>query len=301
MQGDLLTQLLLPAGLMFIMFSLGVSLAVEDFRRVFRYPRAFGVGLLCHFILLPVVGFLVVTAWGVTGAMAVGFMLIAACPTGTTSNLLTYFGRGDVALAVSFTAVAGILSIVTVPFILAASLEHFLGAARRVDFPVVQVMAQILLVMGIPVAAGMALRARSPAFAKRWQQRLGTFSALVFVAIVVASVAKSWALFAEHTGRLAPLVFSINVAMMALGFFLSRLARVDLRQSATVAIESSVQNAALAIVIGGSILKDDVMVLPGAIYGVLMYFTGIAFVFLMRRFLPPPGAAETVAARAALH
>ncbi len=301
MQGDLLTQLLLPAGLMFIMFSLGVSLAVEDFRRVFRYPRAFGVGLLCHFILLPVVGFLVVTAWGVTGAMAVGFMLIAACPTGTTSNLLTYFGRGDVALAVSFTAVAGILSIVTVPFILAASLEHFLGAARRVDFPVVQVMGQILLVMGIPVAAGMALRARSPAFAKRWQQRLGTFSALVFVAIVVASVAKSWALFAEHTGRLAPLVFSINVAMMALGFFLSRLARVDLRQSATVAIESSVQNAALAIVIGGSILKDDVMVLPGAIYGVLMYFTGIAFVFLMRRFLPPPGAAETAAARAALH
>lgn len=301
MQGDLLTQLLLPAGLMFIMFSLGVSLAVEDFRRVFRYPRAFGVGLLCHFILLPVVGFLVVSAWGVTGAMAVGFMLIAACPTGTTSNLLTYFGRGDVALAVSFTAVAGILSIVTVPFILAASLEHFLGAARRVDFPVVQVMGQILLVMGIPVAAGMALRARSPAFAKRWQQRLGTFSALVFVAIVVASVAKSWALFAEHTGRLAPLVFSINVAMMALGFFLSRLARVDLRQSATVAIESSVQNAALAIVIGGSILKDDVMVLPGAIYGVLMYFTGIAFVFLMRRYLPPPGAAETAAARAALH
>ena len=301
MQGDLLTQLLLPAGLMFIMFSLGVSLAVEDFRRVFRYPRAFGVGLFCHFVLLPVVGFLVVTAWGVTGAMAVGFMLIAACPTGTTSNLLTYFGRGDVALAVSFTAVAGIVSIVTVPFILAASLEHFLGAARRVDFPVVQVMAQILLVMGIPVAAGMALRARSPAFAKRWQQRLGTFSALVFVAIVVASVAKSWALFAEHTGRLAPLVFSINVAMMALGFILSRLARVDLRQSATVAIESSVQNAALAIVIGGSILKDDVMVLPGAIYGVLMYFTGIAFVFLMRRFLPPPGAAETAAARAALH
>lgn len=301
MQGDLLTQLLLPAGLMFIMFSLGVSLTVDDFRRVFRFPRAFAVGLVCHFILLPLVGYFVVTAWGVTGAMAVGFMLIAACPTGTTSNLLTYFGRGDVALAVSFTAVAGIVSIVTVPFILAWSLEHFLGAGRRVDFPVAQVMGQILIVMGIPVALGMWLRAKAPSFSRRWQPKLGTLSALIFLAIVFASVAKHWAMFLEHTPRLAPLVFSINVVMMLLGFGLSRLARVDLRQSATVAIESSVQNAALAIVIAGSILKDDVMLLPGSIYGVLMYFTGIAFVFVMRRFLPLRSAAESAAARAALH
>jgi BASS family bile acid:Na+ symporter len=277
--------MLLPAGLMFIMFSLGLGLTVQDFRRVFAYPRAFLAGVICHFIFLPLVGFAVVKLFGVTGPLAVGFMIIAACPTGTTSNLLTYYARGDVALALSFTAFAGLVSIVTVPFIVGAAITHFMGDALQVPFPVGQTMAQIFVVMGAPVFLGMLLRARAPAFAARWQPRLGTVSALVFVAIIVVSVARNWALFQVHTASLAPLVFAINVTMMALGFGMALALRADRRQAVTVSIESSVQNGALAIVIASAILQNETMVLPGAIYGVLMYVTGIAFVFVARRIL----------------
>lgn len=286
MQGDLLTQILLPLGLMFIMFSLGVGLTLEDFQRVFRYPRAFAVGVLCHFILLPLVGFLVIQFWGVTGALAVGFMIIAACPTGTTSNLLTYYARGDVALALSFTAVAGVVSIVTVPFILGWALNHFMGTAQTVAFPTGQVMGQIFVVLGLPVAVGMLVRAKATSWALRWRGMLGTLSAVIFAVIIAAAILKHLQLFKDNLATLAPLVFSINVIMLALGFGLSRMVGVDLRQATTVAIESSVQNGTLAIVIASSILKNDVMMLPGAIYGVLMYVTGIGFVFLMRRFVP---------------
>ncbi len=286
MQPDALSQALLPLGLMFIMFSLGMGLSLVDFRRVFAYPRAFIAGVICHFVLLPLVAFVFVKALGVTGALAVGFMIIAACPTGTTSNLLTYFARGDVALALSFTAFAGVVSIVTVPLIVSAAIAHFTADARAVPFPVGQTMGQIFVVMGLPVVAGMLVRARASAFAQRWQPMLGTASAVVFVAIIAVSIARNWPLFQQHTAALAPLVIAINLTMLALGYGLARLVRADRRQSVTVAIESSVQNATLAIVIASSILRDDTMMLPGAIYGVMMYVGGIAFVFIARRMLP---------------
>lgn len=295
MQGDWVTQAALPAGLMFIMFTLGIGLTLADFRRVFAHPRAFLVGAVCHFILLPLVGLAVVKAFGVTGSLAVGFMIVAACPTGTTSNLLTYFARGDVALALSFTAFAGLLSIVTVPIIVAAAIAHFLGAERSVAFPVAPMMAQIFLVMGAPVVAGMLARARFPGLAARWQARLGALAALVFVAIVAASIFRHFGLFERHTAAFAPMVFTINLVMLALGYALSRAARVPRDQAITVAIESSVQNAALAIVIGSTLLRDDEMMLPGAIYGVLMYVTGVAFVFVGRRLMRGPARGATAA------
>lgn len=270
---------------MFIMFTLGIGLTIADFRRVFVRPRAFLVGVVCHFVLLPLVGLAVVKLFGVSGALAVGFMIVAACPTGTTSNLLTYYARGDVALALSFTAFAGLVSIVTVPLIVSASIAHFVGAERSVAFPVGPMMAQIFLVMGVPVFAGMLVRARFPGFATRRQRVLGAVSALVFVAIVAAAIFRQFALFQLHTGALAPLVFSINIVMLALGYGLSRAVGVPRDQAITVAIESSVQNAALAIVIGSTLLRDDEMMLPGAIYGVLMYVTGVAFVFVGRRLI----------------
>ena len=287
MQPDAVTaQVLLPLGLMFIMFSLGMGLTVLDFKRVFAYPRAFIAGLICHFILLPLVGFLLVKAFGITGTLAVGFMIIAACPTGTTSNLLTYFARGDVALALSFTAFAGLASIVTVPLIVGAAVAYFTAEARAVPFPVGQTMAQIFVIMGVPVLAGMLVRAKATAFALRWQPRLGIISAVVFVAIIAVAVVRNWPLFRAHTAAIAPLVLAMSAVMLALGYGLARLLRADRRQSVTVAIESSVQNATLAIVIGSTIMKDETLVVPGAIYGLMMYVTSVAFVFIARRLLP---------------
>lgn len=283
MQGDLITQVGLPAGLMLIMFSLGVGLVVADFRRVFAYPRAFLVGVLCHFILLPLVAFLAMKAWGFTGAIAAGFMILAACPTGTTSNLLTLYARGDVALALSFTAFAGIVSIVTVPFIVGFALEHFMGAERKVPFPVGATMLQIFVILGLPVMLGMLLRARATAFADRIQKPLSLVALVVFVLIVFAAIAKHFALFRENTAALAPPIVVIMAVMLALGYGLSRAAGVERRQAVTVAIESSIQNVTLALVIASTILGDNVMMLPATIYGVLMYVVAALFVLGARR------------------
>lgn len=301
MQGDILSSLVLPLGLALIMFTLGSGLTLSDFKRVFLYPKAFSVGVICHFLLLPLVGFAVVSLFGVTGAMAVGFMIIAACPTGATSNLLTYLARADVALAVSFTAVAGLVAIFTVPLILGWSLVHFMGSSQQVDFPYKMVMGQIFMVLGLPVVLGMLFRIKAPVLAKRWQARMSRAATLLFVGILIAAVARNWTLFKEHGLELAPLVLSINVTMLLLGFGLSRWLGVSLRQAATVAIESSVQNGALAIVIASSMLMNDVMALPAAVYSVLMYVTGISFVLIMRRYAPPLTAVEAEAAKAAMH
>jgi len=285
MKGDFLTSVGLPAGLMLIMFSLGVGLALADFRRVFENPRAFLAGIVCHFILLPLVAFLAMKAWGFTGAIAAGFMILAACPTGTTSNLLTLYAKGDVALALSFTAFAGVVSIVTVPFIVGFALEHFMGAGRTIAFPVGQTMAQIFLILGVPVILGMLLRAKAPAFATRIQKPLGLVALVAFVLIVFAAVAKHFALFRDNTAMLAPPIAAIMVVMLALGYGLSRAAGVEKRQAVTVAIESSIQNVTLALVIASTIIGDNVMMLPATIYGVMMYFVAAVFVVVARRLV----------------
>lgn len=301
MQADIVSTVLLPGGLAIIMFSLGIGLGIADFRRVFASPRAFAVGALCHFVLLPLVAFAVVKLFGITGALAVGFMIIAACPTGTTSNLLTWYARGDVALAVSFTAVASVVSVVTVPFILGWSLEHFMGGAQAVTLPASRIIGPVFIILAIPVGLGMLVRALAPALVQKLQKPLSVAATLIFVVIIAIAIYANWRAFREQALALLPMLLTINLTMLALGFGLSRVAGVDARQAATVAIESSVQNGTLAIVIASSILKDGTMSVPGAIYGVMMYFTGIAFVVWMRRTLPARSAAEQAADQAALH
>lgn len=301
MHGEIISTVVLPMGLMLIMFTLGMGLTIPDFKRVFQYPRAFSVGVLCHFVLLPCVTYGVITLFGVSGALAVGFMVVAACPTGTTSNLLTYFARADVALALSFTAFAGLVAIFTVPLIVNWSLGHFLGVSQQVNFPYQMVMGQIFVILGVPVALGVLLRSKAPAFVRSWHSRMSLLATLVYLVIVTAAVVKNWALFEKHGATLTPIVFAINFAMLLIGFALAKWAGAPLRQVATVAIESSVQNTTLAIVIATSILMNDEMALPAAVYSLLMYVTGFSFVFLMRRFAPPLTAAEEKAAQAAMH
>ncbi|MBB1077511.1 hypothetical protein HUU62_24210 [Rhodoferax sp. 4810] len=241
MQGDIVSSLILPLGLAFIMFGLGTGLTCADFERVFRYPRAFSIGVLCHFVLLPLVGYVVVTFFSIT------------------------------------------------------------GAEQTIAFPYAQVMAQIFLVMGLPVALGMLVRATAPAWVTRWQPRLSLAGTILFVLIVIAAVAKNWIVFKLHGLALAPLVLTMNLMMMVLGFGLAVLVCAPMRQAATVAIQSSVQNGALAIVLASSLLGNNEMMLPSAVYSVVMYAGAIAFVFLMRHHLPPLSISEDAAAKAATH
>jgi len=291
MQGDIVSGVLLPAILAFIMFSLGLGLTSADFVRIVRQPRALLVGVFCHFVLLPLVCFALIKAVGLSGAFAVGFMILAACPSGTTSNLLTYLARGDVALALSFTAVASVVTILTLPLIVAWSLQHFAGSAQAVSVPVGSMMAQIFLLLGVPVGLGMAVRRTWPDRAGAWEPRATRVATLLFVLIVLAAVIRNWALLRANFGSLAGFAIGLNLAMLACGFGVAWLLRLSRRQAVTLGIETAVQNATLALVIASSVLKDDAMAVPGAIYGVLMYVGGLLFALAMRRFT---GAAEAL-------
>jgi BASS family bile acid:Na+ symporter len=288
MEGDIVTSILLPGILAFIMFSLGLGLTGDDFARIVRQPRALLVGILCHFVLLPVVCFLLLKAVGLGGVFAIGFMILAACPTGTTSNLLTYIARGDVALAVSFTAVASVATIFTLPPIVIWSMQHFSGGAQgavqAVSVPVGLMMGQIFLMLGVPVGLGMLVRHRWTAAALRWEPRATRLAAILFIVIVLGAVAKNWTLLRDNFGSLAGFAIGLNLLMLAIGFLIAWLARLSRRQSVTLGIESSVQNATLAIVIASSVLQDDALAIPGGLYGVLMYAGGLLFAFGMRRF-----------------
>jgi len=283
MDGDIVTSILLPAILAFIMFSLGLGLTVADFVRIVRQPRALLVGVLCHFVLLPLACFILIKLVGLSGTFAIGFMILAACPTGTTSNLLTYIARGDVALAVSFTAVASVATIFTLPPIVIWSMQHFGGNAQAVNVPVGLMMGQIFLMLGVPVGLGMLVRNRWPAGALRWEPRATRVAAVLFILIVLGAVAKNWALLVENAGSLAGFAILLNLLMLACGFLAARLARLSRAQSVTLGIETAVQNATLAIVIASTVLQDDALAVPGGLYGVLMYAGGLLFAFGMRR------------------
>lgn len=301
MPADFLATVVLPSALAFIMFTLGSNLTPQDFKRVYQFPRAFFVGLVCHFLLLPLVMFGLLNLFEITGAMAIGYMIISACPTGATSNLLTYHARADVALAVSFTAVASLLAMVTVPLILGWSMAHFAGTSSTFQLPAELVVQQIFMIVVAPVGLGMLYRAKAFSLAHRWHTRMSNIATLLFVLIVIAAVAKNWVLIKTSGLALVPMGIAINTVMLLIGFSLSRLTGVSLRQSATVAIESSIQNSTLAVVIAFTILKVPEMAVPAAVYSVSMYAVGLLFVFAMRRSIPAYTLAEEVAARAASH
>lgn len=284
MEGDIVTGILLPAILAFIMFTLGLGLTVADFVRIVRQPRALLVGVLCHFVLLPVACFILLKLVGMTGTFAIGFMILAACPTGTTSNLLTYIARGDVALAVSFTAVASVATIFTLPPIVIWSMQHFGGNEQTaVSVPVGLMMGQIFLMLGVPVGLGMLVRSRWPASVQRWEPRATRIAAVLFILIVLGAVAKNWVLLRDNAGSLAGFAILLNLLMLACGFLVAWLARLSRAQSVTLGIETAVQNATLAIVIASTVLQDDALAIPGGLYGVLMYAGGLLFAFGMRR------------------
>jgi bile acid:Na+ symporter, BASS family len=284
MQGDLVSSVLLPASLAFIMFSLGLGLTPLDFSRILRQPRALVIGALCHFVLLPLACFALIKLTGLTGAFAVGFMILAASPTGTTSNLLTYIARGDVALALSFTAVASVLTIFTLPLIVGFSLQHFLGSSQAVSTPVGAMMGQVFVMVGLPVAVGMIVRHRWTPWALRVEPKATRIATALFVLIVLAAAAKNWTLLRDNFTTLAPFAIVLNLSMLACGFCIAWMARLSRRQSVTLGIETAVQNATLALVIASSVLQQDAMAIPGALYGVLMYAGGLVFAFVMRRF-----------------
>ena len=280
----LFAQVLLPLALAFIMFTLGVGLTPADFKRIALQPKAFLVGAALQFFSLPLIAILLVAFLPIPPIVKVGVVLLAACPGGTTSNLLTHMARGDVALSVSLTAITSLASVVTVPLVLMAALALFMGP----EAPEVGMVSTGVVIFGltvIPVGLGMALRRLAPGLALALERHSRFMSGLVFTAVVIATVLNEG--IGETLRRLTQagaVSLALNVLAMAAAFAVSSWMAFKMRQRVALTLECGLQNATLAIVVASSLLGDIDYAMPAAIYGLMMFGTAGLFILWARRW-----------------
>lgn len=282
---DALIDIALPLSLAVIMLSLGIGLEVEDFTRVARRGRAFAVGALCQMVALPLVALAVLGLLDLPPEMATGVFLLALCPGGVTSNILSKLARGDVALSVSLTAVMSLVSILTVPVLAAWGARYFMAEAAP-QISVAGLAVAMFLITTLPVALGVALRRFARGLALRVETGLSHLATALFVLIVVAALATNWTLFVENVVVLDEVLISLCALMLALGLGAGWLAGLAPGERKTIAIETGIQNATLGItlaaLISGTSGVAAPMALPSAVYGILMYLIAGPFILLIR-------------------
>lgn len=283
MEGGVVAEVVLPLAIFLIMVSLGMALVVDDFRRVLQARRQVGIGLLCQLVLLPLLGFAVAALFPLDPIFAVSIVLLAAAPGGTTSNLVVHAADIDRALSVTLTALSNSIVWLTMPFLLDLAFRTFGDRSVEIAFPVSEVMLQVAALTIVPVIIGMVVRTRAPGFAHRVAEpskvAAGGFLALVIVVLIV----QEWDLVVSDGPRFAPAFILLNAAALAVGYGVSRAARIRPDQALTISIETGLQNATLAITIAISVLDDgELAVIPG-LYGVWMLVTGFGFALYMAR------------------
>jgi BASS family bile acid:Na+ symporter len=284
MMNDPLLTIFLPAALGVIMLGLGLSLTLADFLRVAKYPRPVLIGLFCQVLILPLVCFLMVKAVGLAPALAVGFMLLAASPGGTSANLFSHLAHGDVALNISLTAISSVVAILTMPLIVNLSLAYFMESDKAVPLQFAKVLQVFAIVLG-PVAIGMLIRRYKPSFAASMDKPVRIMSGL-FLALIIALAFVNDSLSArEHIAEIGLLALLFNLASMAVGYWVPRLMKLDLRQSIAIGMEIGIHNGTLAIALALSpaLLNNPTMAIPAAVYGILAFFTAAIFGWMINR------------------
>ena len=264
------------------MFGLGLSLTLGDFSRVAKHPKAVIVALASQLLLLPALCFGLVLLFNLPPVLAVGMMILAASPGGTTANLYSHLFGGDVALNISLTAVNSVISVLTLPLIVNFSLGYFYPAGGQLGIDVVEALKVFAIVL-IPVALGMLVRRWRPSFATAMNKPVRIASIVILVVVIAGAVVSNLTPLMENIGALAGITVVFCLLSLTIGFFVPRLFRVSRSQAVASSFEIGIHNATLAIVIAQSVLNNFEMSLPGAVYGVLMFFIAAAFGFVISR------------------
>jgi BASS family bile acid:Na+ symporter len=272
----------LPLALAFIMFYLGLTLRVADFRAVLARPRALAAGLAGQLLMLPLLGYVVARTSGLDPTMAVGLMVLAACPGGVSSGLLTHLARGDVALSIALTAVTSIVAMLSLPLVLDWSLQVFAQRSLQIDLPLAATIRQIFLLTTVPVLVGMALRARWPATVERVERAAGRIATALFVLIVLATFWTQREVLFAHLPSVGPACVALNALVLAGAWFGSAALRVDRRDRIAVTTECGLQNSALGIYVTVQLLATPAMSVPSIVYALLMNVGALLFVAWMR-------------------
>ena len=277
------TNVVLPLALAFIMFALGLGLTVNDFARVARQPKDFLVGAVSQVVLLPLVGFTLVTIWPVSPEIALGVIIIAAAPGGVTSNLLTAFGRGDVALSISLTAIISLLSVLTIPLIVVFSYGHFFGEAVKGEVSVARIAVGVFLIVTVPVLIGLAVRRYKKGFAERFEPTARKISAILFVLVLLGAIFQERNNIVDFYAEAGVITLMLNVVMLALAWLLGLVFGSGLPQRITISIECGLQNGTLAIAVATLLFGGGAVVIPAATYSLTMFVTALIFIYFLRR------------------
>ena len=278
-----IVTVILSLALAFIMFALGLGLTGADFVRVIKQPRDFFVGAFSQIILLPIIAFILVKIWPIAPELAIGVMIIAAAPGGVTSNLLTYFAKGDVALSISLTAIISLLCVVTIPFIVLTSIGLLADTSIAQDISLLSMARDMFLIVTVPVILGMLFRKFIPTAAIRFEPMAKKVSIVLFVLVLLGAIAAEKENIVSYFAQAGLITLLLNVIMMVVAFYLAQLFASGVKQKKCITIECGLQNGTLAIFVATSIFGGGAYVIPAATYSLIMFFTSLIFVYLVRK------------------
>tara|TARA_B100001123_G_scaffold204185_1_gene231560 strand:- start:17 stop:871 length:855 start_codon:yes stop_codon:yes gene_type:complete len=280
---SIVTDLFLPLALAFIMFALGLGLTGADFLRVAKQPKDFFIGTISQIILLPVIAFILVKIWPISPELAIGVMIIAAAPGGVTSNILTSFAKGDVALSVSLTAIISLLCVVTVPFIILTSL-NLLGLDNITkNISLTSMAISMFLIVTVPVIIGMIFKKFAPNLSLKFEPIAKKISMVLFVIVLLGAILAEKDNIVSYFADAGLITFTLNVVMMIVAFYVAHLLRTGNPQKKCIAIECGLQNGTLAIFVGTTLFGGGAYVIPAATYSLIMFATSLIFVFFVRK------------------
>ena len=280
---NIVTDVILPLSLAFIMFVLGLGLTGADFLRVIKQPRDFFVGAISQIILLPIIAFVLVKIWPIAPELAIGVMIIAAAPGGVTSNILTSFARGDVALSISLTAIISLLSVITVPFIILTSIILIENSDLELNISLTSMAINMFLIVTVPVIIGMIFRKFASNVALKFEPIAKKISILLFVLVLLGAIAAERENVISYFAQAGLITLALNVIMMIAAYFVAQLLASGTKQKKCITIECGLQNGTLAIFVATSIFGGGIYVIPAATYSLIMFATSLIFVYLVRK------------------
>lgn len=283
----------LPIALFIIMIGMGLTLTLADFSREARAPKGVIVGSVLQLLFMPLAGLLLMGLPGMTAAIAVGVMIVAACPGGTTSNLICFMARGNVALSIVLTVVASLATIATLPYWVNLALARADAATGTpVQLPFLQTVVMLTVLILVPVAIGMMIRARQPGLAARAEKLVSLFGAVVLLALIIGIAITNRDRLGDLLVQAGPACALLNVAGLLLGLAGSRISGLDWRDALTVAVELAIKNSTIGLLVAMNLLENTDMAVPSAVYGLMMYAFGFALIALGRRLPAPHPAAS---------
>jgi len=280
---NIVTDVILPLALAFIMFVLGLGLTGNDFLRVLKKPRDFFVGAFSQIILLPIVGFIIIKIWPISPELAIGVMIIAAAPGGVTSNILTSFAKGDVALSISLTAIISLLSVITVPFIILTSVKLIDSYDLIINISLINMAISMFLIVTVPVVIGMIFRKFVSNVALKFEPIAKKISLALFIIVLLGAILAEKNNVISYFAQAGLVTLVLNVTMMVIAYYIAKLLTSGKQQRKCITIECGLQNGTLAIFVATTIFGGGVYVIPAATYSLIMFLTSLTFVYFVRK------------------